>query len=149
MHIVVEAIYLESLDFRLFPEYAQNRSYGLHVTSQSFFDDFETPKTLKQVLEFDVTHEVVNPAFELKFVMVAQYHSEGEGEPTLKEFAKVNGPAYIVPYARELIANLTSRAILIPTLVIPPINMVALLKESRAEENDQQLEFKENPEELQ
>jgi len=48
--------------------------------------------------------------------------------------SKNHAPAYIVPYARELIANITSRTGILPTLVMPPLNIVELLKEVKEEE---------------
>jgi len=125
LHILVENISLAELEFEVYPENAENLSYGLHVTCR---DHYPEDNLLMQVVTFDLMHEIKKPAFKLRFSFISQFRSEGEGEPTLKEFAKFNAPAYVVPYARELVSNVTSRAGVIPTLVIPPINVFALLK---------------------
>jgi preprotein translocase subunit SecB len=136
MHISVEGIYLSSMEYSLNLENVENLTYELHVRCKSnFFDDGR----LIQVLDFDVTHGIKNPPFNLKFSFTASYRSDGEGEPTLMDFSHVNAPAYIVPYARELIANITSRAGVIPTLVIPPINILQLIEEGLHESDEETL----------
>ena len=131
MHIVVDGIFLKKIDFELIPEnipknIEEGLSYGLDVNCHSHF----TPEKdkLVQIIDFDVAHGVEKPPFRFTFSIQAQYHSEGEGKPTLEEFSKYNAPAYVVPYARELIANITSRISIIPTLVIPPINIFELIE---------------------
>lgn len=145
MHIVVDSICLDSLNFKLNIEHAENRNYNLHITCQSDFDNDENPSFLIQSIRFDVTHKVDNSPFELSFVIVAQYRSEGEGTPTLKEFADSNGPAYVVPYARELIANITSRAGVIPTLILPPINIFNLIDGSKDPDSEPTLGLDQDP----
>ena len=131
MHIAVEGIFLKKIDFELILEnipkdIEDGLSYGLDVNCHSHF----TPERdrLVQIIDFDVAHGVDKAPFRFKFSIQAQYRSEGEGKPTLEEFSKYNAPAYVVPYARELIANITSRISIIPTLVIPPINIFELIE---------------------
>jgi len=132
MHIIVDGIFLRKLDFELLPENIPENiddglSYGLEVKCHSYFSP-EKDK-LVQMVEFDLAHGVEKPPFKFQFTLQGQYHTEGEGTPSLEEFSKINAPAYMVPYARELIASMTSRISIIPTLVIPPINIFELLKD--------------------
>src|SRR4030066_1745065 len=46
---------------------------------------------------------------------------EGQENMGLEEFAKINAPALLIPFAREIISNITSRTPL-PYLLLPPIN---------------------------
>lgn len=48
----------------------------------------------------------------------------------LEEFANVNAPALLMPFAREVISNITSRTPL-PYLLIPPINISAIKKKTK------------------
>ncbi|MCX6647178.1 MAG: protein-export chaperone SecB [bacterium] len=128
MHIYVEGIFLTELQFKVFPDNPK-LDYNLHVTCSSHFIN---DNQLTQIFNFDVMHLVEAPPFDLKFTLEARFLSEGEGEPTLAEFSKSNGPAYVVPYARELISNLTSRTD-VPTLTIPPVNIFRLIEEERME----------------
>ena len=50
---------------------------------------------------------------------------EGEENLDLEQFAKVNAPALLMPFAREVISNITSRTPL-PHLLLPPINIIAM-----------------------
>lgn len=57
---------------------------------------------------------------------------EGAENMGLEQFAKVNAPALMMPFAREIISNITSRTPL-PHLLLPPINIFAI-KEKAIEE---------------
>lgn len=50
---------------------------------------------------------------------------KGEENLDLEQFAKVNAPALLMPFAREIISNITSRTPL-PHLLLPPINIIAI-----------------------
>jgi len=56
---------------------------------------------------------------------------EGEENLDLEQFAKVNAQALLMPFAREIISNITSRTPL-PHLLLPPINLVALKKKAKS-----------------
>ena len=50
---------------------------------------------------------------------------KGEENLELEEFAKANAAALLMPFAREIISNITSRTPL-PHLLMPPINIIAI-----------------------
>jgi len=56
---------------------------------------------------------------------------KGQENLSLEKFAKVNAPALLLPFIREIISNITSRTPL-PYLLLPPINVFALTKKSKA-----------------
>jgi preprotein translocase subunit SecB len=56
---------------------------------------------------------------------------EGQENMGLEEFAKVNAPAHLIPFAREIISNITSRTPL-PYLLLPPINVLAMKKRAKS-----------------
>ena len=131
MHITIEGIFLLKLDYELFPENIpdpKDLKYGLDVSIENAISPDK--KTLSQEVTFDLSYELDNPAFKLIFTFLGQYSFEEPGVPNIDEFAWINGPAYIVPYARELIANITSRITALPTLILPPINVHELIEES-------------------
>ena len=95
---------------------------------------FDEEKTLNLIFTVDAFAEVSEkerPGIDLAFTFVGQFEAVGEGGMPLREFAKLNAPAHMVPYVRELIANITTRSPL-PTLNIGPINVVALINEGQA-----------------
>ena len=140
MHIFIEEIFLKRLEFELISENIPKDSegplpYDLGVRCQNLFSP--DGNHLAQILEFDLARGIEKAPFKLKFTFQGQYRSEGDGTPTLEEFAKYNAPAFIVPYARELIANITSRARAIPTLIIPPLNIVKLIEDTEEDQNEE------------
>lgn len=56
---------------------------------------------------------------------------KGEENLSLEKFAEVNAPALLMPYAREVISNITSRTPL-PYLLLPPINVLAMKKSTKS-----------------
>src|SRR3989304_9193648 len=56
---------------------------------------------------------------------------EGEENLSLEKFAKVNAPTLLIPYAREVISDITSRTPL-PYLLLPPINVLAMKKKAKS-----------------
>ena len=142
MHIRVEAIFLSKLEFEVLDENLENLSYELGVQCDSHVS--EEGDFLIQHVTFNLGHEIEKPPFKFEFVFTAYFRAEGEGSPSLEEFSQVHAPAYIVPYARELIANMTSRS-KIPTLIIPPVNVFTLiskgLHEDELSKNDAESEL--------
>ncbi len=59
---------------------------------------------------------------------------ENPEKTTIERIARINCPAIMFPYSRELIADLTRRAGF-PPLHIPPINFIALSAQSDKPEN--------------
>ena len=55
------------------------------------------------------------------------------GNMPLEEFAKVNAPTLLIPFAREIISSITAKSPL-PHLLLPPINILALSKKSKPQE---------------
>ena len=69
---------------------------------------------------------------ELVFKAVIRYMGvfcEDEEKPNMaiEEFMKVNAPAQIYPFVREFLASLSTRSDM-PPLILPPINMAALME---------------------
>lgn len=58
---------------------------------------------------------------------------EGPQVLPLEEFARLNGPALVMPYAREIVTNITSRT-RHGVILFPPVNIVQLVMEEEAAE---------------
>ena len=70
--------------------------------------------------------------FELEITGIFSVIEGAENMP-LEEFAKVNAPTLLLPFAREMISNITAKSPL-PHLLIPPINILALSKQAEVAE---------------
>lgn len=87
---------------------------------------------LKTILEVTVEFkDVANPPIEID-VSVAGYFSvkDLKNLKALEEFSAVNAPAFIFPFAREIIANLTLKSGF-PPLLLPPGNIINLVGQSK------------------
>ncbi len=86
----------------------------------------EEKKKLALELSADVK-ETKNESFSLKCTMIGFFSVlEGQENLTLEEFSKVNAPALILPYLREVIANMTLRSGINP-IILPPINIKSII----------------------
>jgi len=87
-------------------------------------------KLLKLNLEVIVFKETENPPLRVS-VLAAGYFSVKKDEDIkiLEEFSRIQGPALVFPFIREVIANLTMRTGY-PPLLIPPMNLVSLIGKS-------------------
>jgi len=56
---------------------------------------------------------------------------KGEENLDLEEFVKISAPALLMPFAREIISNITSRTPL-PHLLLPPINIIAIKNKAKS-----------------
>ncbi len=81
---------------------------------------------------FGALKEEERPPINFKFAFVARYEADDDASVSLEEFARAMAPAHVVPFVRELVANITSRSPL-PTLSIAPINVVALIGDGTAD----------------
>jgi preprotein translocase subunit SecB len=91
-------------------------------------------KTLEVVLKVDLfggLRKDEMPPMEFRFALVGRFAEAETPNMDLGEFARRHAAAFLVPYARELIANITARSPL-PTLNIGPINVLALVEQGQA-----------------
>ena len=129
MHIKIDRIALSKLNYKITSFDVKELVINLDVAVESQFPE---DNQLIQHVTFNLFHEVEKSPIDLVFTFMGHFSSEGEGSPTLKEFSEIHAPAYVVPYARELIANITSRTGgIVPTLVMPPLNLFEILKEKK------------------
>jgi preprotein translocase subunit SecB len=55
----------------------------------------------------------------------------------LEDFARLNGPALVMPYAREIVTNITSRT-RHGVILFPPVNIVQLVMEEEQLEEEEE-----------
>lgn len=93
---------------------------------QISMDEKRQRKVLQCVLSCEFLSNKSETPFTFSLTMLAIFHSELEIPYPLEEFAKLQAPAYMMPYVRELVSSITARTIY-PTLNLPPINLISLL----------------------
>jgi preprotein translocase subunit SecB len=87
-------------------------------------------KTLIVVLSAKLFYNTKEYPFKMKIAVEGVF--SGEDHKKLKEFSSIHAPAHLMPFLREAIGNTTMKAN-IPPLLLPPINLVELLKSKGAQ----------------
>ncbi len=103
---------------------------GMVLDVESYLSEEDTIlDTFLLVDVFGSLPEDEKPPFDLRFTLHGRFSAPSGANLNLEDFAKDQAPAHLVPYMRELVANLTTRSIL-PTLNIGPINVIAMMEGS-------------------
>ncbi len=122
--IVFHNIILEELTFKR--EVTIDESAMNDVKMSVNLELSEDSKKLSIKVTCSINDENKNPGFYVKCVMVGFFsQSENDSNMSLKDFARLNGPALMIPYIREVISNITLRSGIKP-FMLPPINMAAI-----------------------
>ncbi len=91
-------------------------------TKNSFSPDKKTLNTMLSVALFTRTR---SRPFSMKVTVEGTF--TGQDPMELKKFSKVNAPAHLFPFVREIIGNATMKAN-IPPLLLPPFNISAMIE---------------------
>lgn len=86
-------------------------------------------KTLTVVLSSVLFQRTKNAPFKMKVSVEGIF--AGDDHKELKKFSEVHAPAHLMPFLREIIGNTTMKAN-IPPLLLPPLNVFELFKESKS-----------------
>jgi preprotein translocase subunit SecB len=96
-------------------------------------------------IEVSVSVRITPPAgvasrFSLEAEVTGRFQrSESATGMPLEEFAKTNAPALVMPYARELVTNITVRS-RHGTIMFPPVNVFALVAQEAKRGEEQPTE---------
>ena len=105
-------------------------SASLEIRSQLSEDKKKLDLFLKTDM-FGNIQEEKKPPIELNFLLHGRFEGSDEANLSLQEFARHHAAAHLIPYVRELVANITARSIL-PTLNLGPINVIAMIDSGEA-----------------
>ncbi|MBN2072537.1 MAG: protein-export chaperone SecB [Actinobacteria bacterium] len=112
-------VFLSKLKYELPKVKPKDFEYNLDFT-----DSFQI-KGNRLIYIFDIS---LYDRFQLELTAVFET-IKGEENLDLEQFANINAPAFIFPFAREVISNITSRTPL-PNLLLPPVNLIAIKNEA-------------------
>lgn len=130
--IFFRAVHISKLNFEVFPQNAKEKGSRLSVEYKSSLR--EDGKRLVVCLLIDPMKDIEKPPFKMHLELIGIFEVEdGAANMDLEHFGKQNAPALMMPFAREIIASLTSRGPMEP-LLLPPINVYALIKSSKDSE---------------
>jgi len=124
--VIFRGVFIKSLNFNL--NEAKKQPKPLRYSFGANFEHAVSPdkKKMKATLTVNCMDGIKNPPFDLVVSIDGYFETAKEGNLSLKEYAKEMAPALLMPFVREIIANITSR-IPYPPILLPPINIHALL----------------------
>ena len=140
-----ERVFLTELNFSVAKKIPEKLSYELGIDYNGSLTPKENPDTLFAEIKVNLAEDVSEPPFIFNFKLVGIFKQiKGKENLSLEEFSKKQAPALLIPYVREIISNITSRTSL-PVLIIPPINVFALLEkkgsDAKVETSEKQIEL--------
>jgi len=95
------------------------------------------PEKTKMTCELTCWIEEKSKAFKITCSTVGFFSAiEGSENMPLEQFAQGSAPALVFPFLRETIASITTKAGM-PPLIIPPMNIKAMLKSEKKEEKQE------------
>jgi preprotein translocase subunit SecB len=118
--ISFDGVFLSELKYELPKIPPKEFSYDVEFSSKH--------KIAKGKLNFFLTIRLYD-GFELEITGIFST-IKGKGNLKLEEFADMQAPALLMPFAREIISNITSKAF-VPHLLLPPTNIFALSKKPK------------------
>lgn len=137
--IAVDWINIEEVKFSVNPEFSEGSGpveLGLLIGVETDISEDGKALTVDLTLKANFSEDII-PPMDLSISLKGFFRLENEEKKNFfGEFAKVNAPAIMYPYAREVISNLTVKSRL-PTLLLPIINFKAA-QESQAKEKTKQ-----------
>jgi preprotein translocase subunit SecB len=107
------------------PELKINYDYKIEEPTET-----ESKRILFSIMSFSLFKKAENWPFRMTFTLQAVYKADVNSPFPLETFSELQAPANMLPYARELISNITSRGIF-PTLNLPPVNLQATLTKKK------------------
>ena len=127
--IAFDKYILERVNFKVNPDFIVPKG-GLPVDFSFEVSNSidKEEKRLKTSLTITVQlKEIKNPPIDVNVSVAGYFSMEESGDiNNLEEFSEVNAPAFLFPFAREVIANLSLNSGY-PPLLIPPANIRALI----------------------
>jgi preprotein translocase subunit SecB len=120
-----DGVFVKSLHFERNPQIIEKPNLQLNLTHGVGISEDKHSLTIE--ITADITDRDSN-AFSLKATIVGMFSvMVGQENMSLEDFAKVSGPALVLPYVREIVANTTLRGGIRPVM-IPPFNLQAIVE---------------------
>jgi len=121
-------ILLGRLNFDRKPTIVSNPELDVHFSVNKSFTNDKRRLTIELSV---ILTEKKGDSFKIECAMVGIFSIVADQENmSLEEFSEVNGPALMLPYIREVIANITMRSGIKP-VILPPLNVKSVVQSSK------------------
>lgn len=125
---------VETIDFQLNPEFEYKEQLSLNFKLDAVFALSTDLSRAKVKLTANIFENAIenNYPFSLNVTVVGYFITDEKmTEEQLSKFAELNGATALFPFLRSIVADVTRTANVEAPLVLPLINVHALLKEQR------------------
>lgn len=130
--IICEAILLIESNFYRIPEFNTNSKMSWNIEYEIGLNENQGVGTLSLIVKF--THDdLVHAEAKAKYVGIFSVNPSDENMD-IEVFMKLSAPPIIFPYLREQISSMSIKAGITP-MIVPPINLPAILKNEELESN--------------
>jgi preprotein translocase subunit SecB len=131
MGITINNILLTELDFKRAPTFPENVNYTFQI---EVGENYKSGQDTAQVF-LKVTIEDENKSMALKCCMLGIFHIQDEATLplTVEDFLRINAPALLYPYVREVVSSTTQRSGMKP-VYIPVCNFKEMYDKKKEEE---------------
>jgi preprotein translocase subunit SecB len=126
--IKIGSILLEKLFFEAFDVEKPDMTIDSKFSIDRIFSNNQ--KELKIRLTAKLMEKNPNPPVKIEVVISATFTAEGKDNFPLQDFAKINAPAILFPFLREVIADITMRS-KYPPLLLNPANVYKIVDEDQ------------------
>lgn len=123
--ILFKDIMLMSLNFERENHLSHHLDLKSDINSTASFSTDK--KTLALTLTVKIVDKEENVSIDLK--MTGIFIQESEGSISLEDYSKLNAIASMIPYVREVVSNITSRAGM-PAIILPPMNVRKMVQQA-------------------
>lgn len=124
---------VNDIDYRINQHFEEkNVSVKFNLSRNvEYLDDEDNTMLVSLIISVFEDAEENNYPFSLKINMTGIFELDDIHESERESFAEVNAVAILFPYIRSLISTITAN-VNVPPLILPPINVVNLIKEEKA-----------------
>ncbi len=124
--ILFENVIIPEVKFKRKPEIIEPSKISISAYTSKKIEK----NSLQYKIDFYINKGIKNPEVTFYCKIVGFFIAENDSNMTLEDFAKLNAPALLYPYIRELLYNLTIRSGINP-IILPPINLKAIIENSK------------------
>src|SRR4030042_2393216 len=122
-------ILLSESEFRRIPALPNDLEFKLNINIQNSISN----DNRRLVCEITVVMKSENDPVYMKVKFVGIFSVTDDGNMEIKQFAETNAPAILFPYIREEIHGRMLKAGLPKAVILPPLNLIALVKKTNSE----------------
>jgi len=122
-------ILLAESEFRRIPALPNDLEFKLNINIQNSISN----DNRRLVCEITVVMNSENDPVYMKVKFVGIFSVTDDGNMEIKQFAETNAPAILFPYIREEIHGRMLKAGLPKAVILPPLNLIALVKKTNSE----------------